>query len=107
MTTKVKLIIGGVALLLGLGIWNKFTTPPIPIGAPCEGLGSCPGECLAMGNFKPDDPKICTQECKSSDDCPAPTSCETITRLTTDGSGGSDFEEVGYCLAPRSQEPAE
>jgi len=102
MTTKVKLIIaGGVVLLLGVGVWNKLTTPPIPIGSPCEGLGSCPGECLAIGDFKPDDPKICTQECTSDQDCPAPTTCAKVTRLTIDGSGGGDFEDVGYCLAPQ------
>lgn len=89
---------GGVALLVGAyAIYATFFLERIAIGKMCKDSAMCPGECLAsLHDVKQE---VCTQKCEADADCPAPTTCQTISMTSFKG-GDIAESNVQYCLEP-------
>jgi hypothetical protein len=99
------IIIGAVVLLLvaAYAVYAIFFLKRVPIGGICEASAMCEGECLGFGDLLPDygHAEICTKGCSAATDCPAPTTCQQVEVISTDGTGVGRANKT-YCLPTKA-----
>ena len=87
MSTKMKLIVGVVAVVVLIGAWVLAATfTGNEMGQPCNGDGDCKGleaACMTGG----DNQKYCTVTCTDAGGCPPGWTCSTVGVTNIDGHG--------------------
>jgi hypothetical protein len=98
---KKWVLYGAIAavLVVGYAVYAVFFLEKGKIGELCAGNKTCPGECLGFGDLLPDysHKEVCTKTCCAPSDCPAPTRCEEVNVISSDGKG-TQQEMKRYCL---------
>jgi hypothetical protein len=93
---------GGAVLVAAYVVYATFFLERVAIGGMCKESAMCPGECLGVGGFgDAQKGEVCTKKCDAPSDCPAPSTCQTITVDTADMKNGKVSEGAArYCLNP-------